>query len=419
LRRRRHGRAQGPRPERHLRHDLDAAVRHEPPGRLADPLLLLPGDRQADHRHGQWRGGRHRAGPPALLRRAIRRRQRDLHDFVRAPRPDRRARPELDAAPHRGPRQCVRPAPVRPPGGRRGGEGRGAGQPAGPGRGACRGHLRGGPSPRPQCLVAGGQREQATALRGAVPDPRRGHDRRAPRDGGERAQRGLPGGRGALHREASRALHGAMSAALAQPAAGAAPGLAMESLYTPAERAFAEEVREFVARNLPADIRDRLLAGGRETREDVVAWTRILHARGWSAYRWPVEYGGPGFTPVQCAIFDDVCASMGAPELVPFGHRMVAPVLMRYGTEEQKRRFLPPIASGDAWWAQGYSEPGAGSDLASLRTRARRDGDHYVVDGQKIWTTSAHLADWIFCLVRTSDGPRKQDGISFLLVDLR
>jgi len=210
-----------------------------------------------------------------------------------------------------------------------------------------------------------------------------------------------------------------MSAALAQPAAGAAPGLAMESLYTPAERAFAEEVREFVARNLPADIRDRLLAGGRETREDVVAWTRILHARGWSAYRWPVEYGGPGFTPVQCAIFDDVCASMGAPELVPFGHRMVAPVLMRYGTEEQKRRFLPPIASGDAWWAQGYSEPGAGSDLASLRTRACRDGDHYVVDGQKIWTTSAHLADWIFCLVRTSDGPRKQDGISFLLVDLR
>ena len=208
-------------------------------------------------------------------------------------------------------------------------------------------------------------------------------------------------------------------AALAPAAVASPPGLAVESLYGPAERAFADEVREFVATKLPADIRDRLLAGERETREDVVAWTRILHARGWSAYRWPVEHGGPGFTPVQCAIFDDVCASMGAPELVPFGHRMVAPVLMRYGTEEQKRRFLPPIASGDAWWAQGYSEPGAGSDLAGLRTRARRDGDHYVVEGQKTWTTTAHLADWIFCLVRTSDGPRKQDGISFLLVDLR
>jgi alkylation response protein AidB-like acyl-CoA dehydrogenase len=194
---------------------------------------------------------------------------------------------------------------------------------------------------------------------------------------------------------------------------------AMARLFTAEERAFADEVRGFVDARLPADIRDRLLAGERETRDDVVTWTRILHARGWSAYRWPVEYGGPGFTPVQCYLFDDICASMGAPELVPFGHRMVAPVIMRYGTDDQKAKFLPPIASCEHWWAQGYSEPGAGSDLASLRTRARRDGDHYVVDGQKTWTTSAHLADWIFCLVRTAEGPRKQDGISFLLVDLR
>jgi alkylation response protein AidB-like acyl-CoA dehydrogenase len=193
----------------------------------------------------------------------------------------------------------------------------------------------------------------------------------------------------------------------------------MEGLFSAEEIEFRQQVRSFVAERLPPDIRERLLAGGHETREDVVRWTQILHERGWSSYRWPREYGGPGFTAVERYIFDDECAQGGAPELVPFGHRMVAPVIMRYGSDWQKHYFLPRIASLEHWWAQGYSEPGSGSDLASLRMRARREGDHYIVDGQKTWTTTAHLADWIFCLVRSSDEPRKQDGISFLLVDLR
>lgn len=167
----------------------------------------------------------------------------------------------------------------------------------------------------------------------------------------------------------------------------------MRSLFTPSEHAFRAEVRAFVEANLPADIAARLKGGIHPVREDVERWTRILHERGWSAYRWPVEYGGPGFSPVECYIFEEECAVAGAPELVPFGLKMVAPVIMKYGSRAQKERFLPRIARLDDFWCQGYSEPGSGSDLASLKTRAVREGDRYVVDGQKIWTTSAHEAD--------------------------
>jgi len=193
----------------------------------------------------------------------------------------------------------------------------------------------------------------------------------------------------------------------------------MATLFSPEEEAFRAEVRSFIAQNLPAELRDRMLAGGRPTREDKVTWTRILHRRGWSGYSWPKEYGGPGFTPVQRYIFEDEAWQAGAPEVVPFGMKMVAPVIMKFGNAAQKDYFLPRIASLEHYWCQGYSEPGSGSDLASLKTRAVRDGDHYIVNGQKIWTTEAHDADWIFCLVRTSNEGRKQDGISFLLIDMK
>lgn len=193
----------------------------------------------------------------------------------------------------------------------------------------------------------------------------------------------------------------------------------MSYLFTPEEVAFRAEVRDFVHKNLPCDIRDAQLGGRLVNREQLTRWTRILHARGWAAYTWPREAGGPGFTPVQRHIFEDECAQAGAPELLPFGLKMVAPVIMAFGSDQQKQHFLPRIADLSDWWCQGYSEPGAGSDLAALRTRAERDGDFYVVNGQKTWTTLAQDADWMFCLVRTETAVRKQEGISFLLIDLR
>lgn len=196
-------------------------------------------------------------------------------------------------------------------------------------------------------------------------------------------------------------------------------GAATRGLFTPQERAFREEVRAFVAENLPPDIAARLKNGSHPVRSDVQRWTEILDRHGWAAYPWPKEYGGPGFTAVERYIFEDECAVAGAPELVPFGLKMVAPVLMRYGTDRQKAYFLPKIVTLEHFWCQGYSEPGSGSDLASLRTRAVLAGDRYVVNGQKVWTTSAHEADWIFCLVRTSNDGKPQTGITFLLIDLR
>ena len=190
-----------------------------------------------------------------------------------------------------------------------------------------------------------------------------------------------------------------------------------------ADLAFRDEVREFLRIGLPADLRDKMLQQKKLSRDDMVRWHKILYQQGWGAPGWPVEHGGTGWTAMQRLIFDDECALAGAPRLLPFGHAMVAPVIMKFGNAWQKERFLPKILAMDEWWCQGYSEPGSGSDLASLSTSAVRSrdelGEHYVVNGQKIWTTYAHYADWIFCLVRTNREGKQQEGISFLLIDMR
>lgn len=193
----------------------------------------------------------------------------------------------------------------------------------------------------------------------------------------------------------------------------------MQLEFTAAEQAFRAEVRAFIAENLPPPLRQKLAEGRPTSKEDVVNWTRILHTRGWSTPRWPKEYGGPGWTPVEQHIFLDEVLSFPAPELLSFGVSMVGPVIYTFGNAAQKARFLPRIARLDDWWCQGFSEPGAGSDLASLTTRAVRDGDSYIVNGQKTWTTYAQRADWIFCLVRTDPAAKKQEGISFLLIDMK
>lgn len=194
----------------------------------------------------------------------------------------------------------------------------------------------------------------------------------------------------------------------------------MDLKYSTAERSFREDVRDFVRENLPADIRAKVLDHRRVEKDDYVRWHRLLHGRGWGAPAWPVEHGGTGWSPVQRLIFEIECYRGGAPRPVLFGQAMIGPVLIRFGSEALKARFLPRIPGLDDFWCQGYSEPGAGSDLASLKTAALRQGDHYLVNGQKIWTTMAQWADWIFCLVRTDPAAaRKQEGISMLLVDMR
>ena len=193
--------------------------------------------------------------------------------------------------------------------------------------------------------------------------------------------------------------------------------------YSPEEQEFRSEVRSFIAAKLPADIRDKVKTGQRGGKEDIVRWQKILHEKGWGASSWPEQYGGPGWNAVQRHIFDDECAEAGTPMQLPFGLKMVAPVIMRFGNEAQKAHFLPRIISAEDWWCQGYSEPGAGSDLASLKTRAVRgtdaEGEHYIVNGQKTWNTLGQYADWIFCLVRTSTEGRQQEGISFLLINMK
>jgi len=184
------------------------------------------------------------------------------------------------------------------------------------------------------------------------------------------------------------------------------------------EASFRAEVRDFVQRELPADIRDRVLNFQRVEREDYVRWQKILHAKGWGAPAWPREHGGTGWNATQRVIFEEECFTAGAPRQMPFGLSMCAPVLMAFGTEAQKAKFLPRIIAMEDWWCQGYSEPGAGSDLASLKTRAQRQGDRYIVNGQKTWTSFAHWANWIFCLVRTDSEAKPQTGISFLLIDM-
>jgi alkylation response protein AidB-like acyl-CoA dehydrogenase len=189
--------------------------------------------------------------------------------------------------------------------------------------------------------------------------------------------------------------------------------------FTDDELAFAAEVRGFAQRALPEDIRGAVLEGEHVPAEHIGRWQKILHGRGWGAPTWPAEWGGPGWDPVRQHLFDEECMVAGAPRQLPFGLRMVGPVLMKFGTPEQQHRFLPRIPSAEDWWCQGYSEPGAGSDLAALSTRAVRKGDRYVVSGQKTWTTLAQYADWMFCLVRTDAEAKKQEGISFLLIDMK
>jgi len=193
----------------------------------------------------------------------------------------------------------------------------------------------------------------------------------------------------------------------------------MDLDYSTEELAFRDEVRTWLRANLPEDLRDKVARYESLSREDLLRWHRILADKGWVAPWWPREWGGTGWDVVQRYIFEEECGYAGAPPLIPFGITMCAAVLLRFGTPEQQRRFLPRMYRGDDFWCQGYSEPGSGSDLASLRTRAVREGDHYVVNGQKTWTTLAHYADWIFCLVRTDSGVKAQEGISFLLINMK
>ena len=198
----------------------------------------------------------------------------------------------------------------------------------------------------------------------------------------------------------------------------------MDLNYSAEELAFRDEVRTWLQQNLPADLREKVANYDHLSKDDLLRWHRTLAKKGWVAPAWPKEWGGTGWNVVQRYIFEEELGFVGSPPLIPFGLTMCAPVLLQFGTEEQKKRFLPRIYNGDDFWCQGYSEPGSGSDLASLKTKAVRvsdkGGDHYVVNGQKIWTTLGHFADWIFCLVRTDPTVEKrQEGISFLLIDMK
>ena len=193
----------------------------------------------------------------------------------------------------------------------------------------------------------------------------------------------------------------------------------MDLAFTPAEQAFRKEIREWVGANLPQDLAHKVHNSLHLTREDMQRWAKILGKKGWLGHAWPKAFGGPGWNAVERHLFEEECALAGAPRVVPFGPVMVAPVIMAFGNREQQERFLPGIASGDVWWSQGYSEPGSGSDLASVKTKAEKQGDHYLVNGQKTWTTLGQYGEWIFCLVRTSNEGKPQTGISFLLIDMK
>jgi len=188
--------------------------------------------------------------------------------------------------------------------------------------------------------------------------------------------------------------------------------------YSDSDRSFREEVQNFIRDNLPTDIKAKIDSRQKLTKDDYMAWHKILHSRGWVAPNWPIDFGGPGWTPLQCHIFDEEIGLAGVPRVLPFGVAMVGPVIMEFGTNSQKEYYLPRILSSEDVWCQGYSEPGSGSDLASLKTSAVREGDEYIVNGSKIWTTSAHWADLIFCLVRTDTKAKNQEGISFLLISM-
>ncbi|VTU21016.1 Glutaryl-CoA dehydrogenase [Variovorax sp. PBL-H6] len=193
----------------------------------------------------------------------------------------------------------------------------------------------------------------------------------------------------------------------------------MELAFSKEEQAFADDVRTFITENLPRDISRRVEHDLHLHREDFMRWQQILGRRGWHAYTWPVAQGGPGWSATQRYIFETISAELNCPTIQPFGPRMVGPVIFNFGSDAQKQQHLPGIRASTVWWCQGYSEPASGSDLASLATRAEDRGDHYLVNGQKIWTSYAHYADWMFCLVRTSREAKAQRGISFLLIDMK
>ncbi|MBK0113160.1 MULTISPECIES: acyl-CoA dehydrogenase family protein [unclassified Delftia] len=192
----------------------------------------------------------------------------------------------------------------------------------------------------------------------------------------------------------------------------------MDLQFTTEELAFRDEVRGFLQDKLPEDLSHKVKNGLQLTKQDMERWHAILNERGWLANHWPEQHGGPGWSAVQKFIFEHECALAGTPRIVPFGLSMLGPVLIKYGNEAQKAHWLPRILNGADWWCQGYSEPGSGSDLASVKTSAVRDGDHYIVNGQKTWTTLGQHANMIFCLVRTNREAKAQQGISFLLVDM-
>ncbi len=193
----------------------------------------------------------------------------------------------------------------------------------------------------------------------------------------------------------------------------------MDLAFTTEEQKFRETIRTWVGEHLPADISHKVHNAIHLTREDMQRWGKILGKKGWLGHAWPTAFGGPGWNAIEKHLFEEECALAGAPRVVPFGPVMVAPVIMAFGNAEQQQRFLPGIASGDVWWSQGYSEPGSGSDLASVKTKAERVGDKYIVNGQKTWTTLGQYGEWIFCLVRTSNEGKPQTGISFLLIDMK
>src|SRR3954470_2133645 len=193
----------------------------------------------------------------------------------------------------------------------------------------------------------------------------------------------------------------------------------MDLNYSAEDLAFRDTVRSYLDANLPKDLQYKVLNHKRLSKDDFVRWHKILAKQGWVATNWPVEYGGTGWSATQRHIWEEECARAGTPPILPFGVNMVAPVIMAFGNEAQKAHYLPRILNCDDWWCQGYSEPGSGSDLASLKTTAERSGDHYIVNGQKTWTTLGQHADMIFCLVRTDSTVRKQEGISFLLIDMK
>ena len=193
----------------------------------------------------------------------------------------------------------------------------------------------------------------------------------------------------------------------------------MDLNFSNEEIAFRDEVRTFFKESVPASTRQKMEEGRHVGKDDLVNWQRILNKKGWAVSHWPKEYGGTGWTPAQQYIFNEEMQMAPAPSPLPFGVSMVGPVIYTFANDAQKKYFLPRIANIDDWWCQGFSEPGSGSDLASLKTTAKKKGDVYIVNGQKTWTTLAQYADWIFCLCRTDPTAKKQSGISFILIDMK